>query len=148
MELVVAKPLVGERIELGMGIAPPKALGCAETHVIDQDDDDVRRALGRRDREPRRRLALRASSVVIAGVAGGRIGSDVRSIAPVEDVSGIDCSGRQAARTEAIGESEDDAGGRHQGLVTFGISGFGNRKTAINFRPGARGVSFIADTMP
>ena len=58
VEPVVLEPLAGQTIERRHGNGAAERARVAEPDVVDQEDDDVRRALGRLHLEPRRRLGL------------------------------------------------------------------------------------------
>ena len=51
-------PWLARRSSVGMGIGAAERARVAEADVVDQKDDDVRRALGRLHLEPRRRLGI------------------------------------------------------------------------------------------
>ena len=55
MELVVAQPFVGERLDRRHVDRAAEGARLAEPHVVDEDDQHVRRAFGRLDLETRRR---------------------------------------------------------------------------------------------
>jgi len=55
VELVVPKPAVGQAVHCGHGDGTSEGTGVAESHVIDQHDEDVGRSSRRLDLEPRRR---------------------------------------------------------------------------------------------
>ena len=55
-----------------MGMPPPKVLGVAEADVVDQEDDDVGRALRRLHLEARRRLGVARVELGLAGIVGLR----------------------------------------------------------------------------
>ena len=58
VEVVEAQAGLGQLVHRGRADGPAERAGPAEADVVDQHDDDVGRALGRLDLEPRRRLGL------------------------------------------------------------------------------------------
>src|ERR1700736_3473757 len=80
VELVVAQPLAGEAVGSGHAHRPTEGARHAESHVVNEDDEHVRRTGGRRDLEARR--SLRVASIQYRAVRVIRLGNG--KLRPVE----------------------------------------------------------------
>ena len=81
VKAVVLEPLAGKAVERRHGNGAAERARVAEADVIDQEDDDVGRALRRLHLEPRRRLGVTRVELSGARIVGLRYGKD-RSVRP------------------------------------------------------------------
>ena len=79
MKLVVAQSIVGEALDRRHVNGPTERAGHAEAHIIEHDEQDIRRAGGALTSNRGGGVALRASNSVMGGRFGSGIGSIVRS---------------------------------------------------------------------